>query len=328
MKLDHTYILPSIFAFIVHILVAFIVISEWQSNSQRTPPVLIKHRVEATLIDLDSLLARQKQTDSAAIKKAADRKAADKKAADKKAADKKAADKKAADKKVAKKKAADKKAADKKVADKKAAKKKAVDKKAADKKAVDKKAADKKVAKKKAADKKAADKKAADKKAADKKVAKKKAADKRAADKRAADKRAADKRVAQQLAEDQQALDSLLVDEEAQTQALEKQATDGQAVASAVQYIRNEIIQKWVRPANARTGMVVELVIQLLPTGEILSIGVSYRDASATDAFVASVVKAVNKVGRFDKLSQLDSALFDANFRKVTLVFKPEDLRL
>ena len=86
MKLDHTYILPSIFAFIVHILVAFIVISEWQSNSQRTPPVLIKHRVEATLIDLDSLLARQKQTDSAAIKKAADRKAADKKAADKKAA--------------------------------------------------------------------------------------------------------------------------------------------------------------------------------------------------------------------------------------------------
>ncbi|MFQ3211898.1 MAG: colicin import membrane protein, partial [Oceanospirillaceae bacterium] len=117
-------------------------------------------------------------------------------------------------------------------------------------------------------------------------------------------------------------------DEEAQTQALEKQATDGQAVASAVQYIRNEIIQKWVRPANARTGMVVELVIQLLPTGEILSIGVSYRDASATDAFVASVVKAVNKVGRFDKLSQLDSALFDANFRKVTLVFKPEDLRL
>ena len=138
----------------------------------------------------------------------------------------------------------------------------------------------------------------------------------------------ADGEAVQQLAEDQQMVDSLLVDEEAQTQALEKQATDGQAVASAVQYIRNEIIQKWVRPANARTGMVVELVIQLLPTGEILSIGVSYRDASATDAFVASVVKAVNKVGRFDKLSQLDSALFDANFRKVTLVFKPEDLRL
>ena len=99
-------------------------------------------------------------------------------------------------------------------------------------------------------------------------------------------------------------------------------------LTKTVQYVGNEIIQKWVRPANARTGMVVELVIQLLPTGEILSIGVSYRDASATDAFVASVVEAVKKVGRFDKLSGLDRAVFDANFRKVTLVFKPEDLRL
>ena len=137
------------------------------------------------------------------------------------------------------------------------------------------------------------------------------------------DKEAEGKTATQQLAEDQQALDSLLVDEGTSTYI-----PDRVEVTAAVQYIRNEIIQKWVRPANARTGMVVELVIQLLPTGEILSIGVSYRDASATDAFVASVVKAVNKVGRFDKLSQLDSALFDANFRKVTLVFKPEDLRL
>ena len=138
----------------------------------------------------------------------------------------------------------------------------------------------------------------------------------------------ADGEATQQLAEGQQTVDSLLVDEEAQTQALEKQATDGQAVASAVQYTRNEIIQKWVRPANARTGMVVELVIQLLPTGEILSIGVSYRDASATDAFVASVVKAVKKVGRFDKLSELDRALFDANLHKVNLVLKQEYLKL
>jgi hypothetical protein len=52
------------------------------------------------------------------------------------------------------------------------------------------------------------------------------------------------------------------------------------------------------------------------------------KSSCATDAFVDSVVKAVNKVGRFDKLSELDRALFDANFRKVTLVFKPEDLRL
>ena len=253
MKLDHSYILPSIFAFIVHVVVALIVTSEWQASSQITPPVQIKQRVEATLIDIDSLLAQQKQVDKAADKKIADKKAADKKAADKKAADKKAVDKKAADKKAADKKAADKKAADKKTADKKAA---------------------------------------------------------------------------QQLEEVQQALDSLLDDEEAQSQALEQQVSNGQAVSSAVHYIRDEISLKWVRPANALTGMIVELEIHLVPTGEVVDIQISYRDISATDAFVLSVVKAVKKVGRFDKLSQLDSVLFDANFRKFTLKFKPEDLRL
>jgi colicin import membrane protein len=317
-KLDHTYILPIIFALIVHVLVAFVFMSEWQGDSQRTSPVQVKQRVEATLIDLDSLLAQQKKIRSVVSKKAADKKAADKKAADKKAADKKAADKKAADKKAADKKAADKKAADKKATAKKAADKKAADKKAADKKAADKKAADKKVADKKAADKKVADKKTADKKAADKKTA----------DKKAADKKVAEQKAAQQLVEVQQALDNLLDSEEEQAQALEQQATNGQAVASAVHYIRDEITDKWVRPANALTGMVVELVIHLVPTGEVVDIEISYRDTTATDAFVASVVKAVRKVGRFDKLSQLDPVLFDANFRKFTLKFKPEDLRL
>ncbi|MBT5630894.1 MAG: cell envelope integrity protein TolA [Oceanospirillaceae bacterium] len=313
MKLDHSYILPSLMALMVHIVVAFIFMSEWQSQSKRTPPVQIKQRVEATLIDLDSLLAQQKQVVSAADKKAADKKAADKKKAAKKAADKKVADKKVADKKVADKKAADKKATDKKVADKKAA---------------DKKAANKKKAAKKAADKKVADKKVADKKAADKKAADKKAADKKAADKKAADKKAAEQKVAQELAEVEQALNDLLDDEDAQMQALEQEATNSQAVASAVNYIRNEIIQRWVRPANARTGMVVELVIHLVPTGEVVDIEIRYQDDSATDAFVASAVKAVRKVGRFDKLSQLKAGLFDANFREFNFLFKPEDLRL
>jgi colicin import membrane protein len=332
-KLDHTYILPTIFALIVHVFVAFIFMSEWQSDSQRTPPVQVKQRVEAKLIDLDSLLAQQKKINTTADKKVADKKAADKKAADKKAADKKVADKKVADKKAADKKAADKKAADKKVSDKKVADNKAADKKAADKKVSDKKLADKKAADKKAADKKVADKKVADKKVADKKVADKKVADKKVADKKVADKKVADKKVAeqkaaQQLAEVQQALDSLLDNEVIETQALAQQATNGQAVASAILYIRGEIDQKWVLPANARNGMMVELVIHLVPTGEIVNIEVSYRDASATDAFVASVDKAVRKVGRFDKLSQLSPVLFDANFRKFTLKFKPEDLRL
>ena len=142
-----------------------------------------------------------------------------------------------------------------------------------------------------------------------------------ATDKKGADKKATDQKMAQQL-------DNLLDDEDAQMQGLEQEATNGQAVASAVNYIRNEIIQRWVRPANARTGMVVELVIHLVPTGEVVDIEIRYRDDSATDAFVASAVKAVRKVGRFDKLSQLKAGLFDANFREFNFLFKPEDLRL
>jgi site-specific recombinase XerD len=38
-------------------------------------------------------------------------------------------------------------------------------------------------------------------------------------------------------------------------------------------------------------------------------------------------LKAVKKVGRFGKLSQLNPELFDANFRKFTVKFKSEDLR-
>ena len=34
----------------------------------------------------------------------------------------------------------------------------------------------------------------------------------------------------------------------------------------------------------------------------------------------------IDKVGRFDKLDQLNPALFEANFRKFTLKFKPEYL--
>jgi hypothetical protein len=137
------------------------------------------------------------------------------------------------------------------------------------------------------------------------------------------DKHAEDNGALQQLAEVEQALDSLSVDEGTSTYS-----PDNTELTAAVNYIKDEITDKWVRPANALTGMVVELVIHLVPTGEVVDIEISYRDTTATDAFVASVVKAVRKVGRFDKLSQLNPVLFDANFRKFTLKFKPEDLRL
>ena len=137
------------------------------------------------------------------------------------------------------------------------------------------------------------------------------------------DKDAEDSGALQQLAEVEQALDSLLVDEGTSTYS-----PDSVQIAAAVNYMKNEIIKTWTRPANARNGMVVELVIHLVPTGEVVDVEVSYRDPSATDAFVASVENAVKRVRRFDKLSQLNSVLFETNFRRFTVRFRPEDLRL
>jgi len=93
-------------------------------------------------------------------------------------------------------------------------------------------------------------------------------------------------------------------------------------------YIRDEVSQEWVRPEDTRNGMLVELYIELIPTGEIVNIEVSYRNASATDKFVASVVRAVTKARQFDKLSQLNSVVFEAKFRKLTVKFSPEYLNL
>lgn len=106
-----------------------------------------------------------------------------------------------------------------------------------------------------------------------------------------------------------------------------KTVTQNEQVLSALLYIQDEVRKRWVRPANARNGMEVELRIHLVPTGEVISMEVTHsRDA--TSAFVNSVQQAVKKVGRFDKLADLDPVLFDANFRTFKIVFRPEDLRL
>lgn len=99
-------------------------------------------------------------------------------------------------------------------------------------------------------------------------------------------------------------------------------------IMSALAYIQNEVRKRWVRPADARNGMEVEVRIHLVPTGEIINIEVTYRSSDATGAFVNSVIKAVTKAGRFDRLANLDPVLFDANFRTFKIIFRPEDLRL
>ena len=82
MKLDHTYVLPVILALGVHIIAALIFATEWQGSVDRKPPVPVKQQVQATLIDLDSILAMQKQQDDAKKKAQAQKQATAKKKAD------------------------------------------------------------------------------------------------------------------------------------------------------------------------------------------------------------------------------------------------------
>jgi colicin import membrane protein len=75
--------------------------------------------------------------------------------------------------------------------------------------------------------------------------------------------------------------------------------------------------------------MQVELQIRIVPTGQVM--GVVVTRSSGDPAFDQSAVSAVERAGRFDRLQELarkDPLLFEQYFRKFTLVFRPEDLRL
>ena len=90
--------------------------------------------------------------------------------------------------------------------------------------------------------------------------------------------------------------------------------------------MRERIESNWSRPPSARRGMVVTLQIQLVPTGQLVSVVV--LKSSGNDAFDRSAEQAVRKVGQFENLRDMPSRVFEANFRKLNLEFSPDDLRI
>jgi TonB family protein len=104
-----------------------------------------------------------------------------------------------------------------------------------------------------------------------------------------------------------------------------EQASDQQVTQSYIALIAGVIEDNWSRPPSARNEMEAELVIQLIPTGEVVSVTVAR--SSGLSAFDRSAVMAVRKAGKFPELQQLPSRVFNKNFRSLRLRFKPEDLR-
>ncbi len=86
--------------------------------------------------------------------------------------------------------------------------------------------------------------------------------------------------------------------------------------------IRDQVIINWKQPSSAKKGMSAEILITLVPTGEIVQ--VKLTKTSGNQAFDGSALNAVQKVSKFEGLD-MGRRLFDNNFRKFTLVFNPEN---
>jgi len=82
------------------------------------------------------------------------------------------------------------------------------------------------------------------------------------------------------------------------------------------------IRSNWSRPPSARNGMEVRLLVDLVPTGDV--VGVTVETSSGNEAFDRSAEQAVRKAGKFDVPK--DPAVFEKNFRRFVVSFKPEDL--
>lgn len=101
--------------------------------------------------------------------------------------------------------------------------------------------------------------------------------------------------------------------------------TAGTVSDTVAAIIQRSVINRWTRPPSARNGMRAVLEIALVPTGDV--VGVAVLSGSGNLAFDRSAINAVEKAGRFPEVKELERALFERDFRRFQLIFKPEDLR-
>lgn len=117
--------------------------------------------------------------------------------------------------------------------------------------------------------------------------------------------------------------------EEAAAQAAaeeaKRQAAEAQMVQSISGLINDRVTANWNRPPSARNGMKTYLRIYFLPNGEVRNVDVTRSSGDAL--FDQKAVDAVYKVRKIDELAEIDSYVFERNFRQVDLIFNPQDLR-
>ena len=118
------------------------------------------------------------------------------------------------------------------------------------------------------------------------------------------------------------------IEDEATRRALQDEAADieqrvsERAAMTYVHAIKQAISRQWTRPPSARNGMQARLMLHLAPTGELLS--VQLVTSSGDLPYDRSVQRAIRKAGRF-KVPE-NRRLFEAEFRRFTILFRAEDL--
>ena len=128
----------------------------------------------------------------------------------------------------------------------------------------------------------------------------------------------------------QQQRDQQLQDELDQALLEEEELLEAETVAELAQsysaVIAKRIHENWSRPPSARNGMECLLLLHLVPSGEVVD--VSVIEGSGNGAFDRSAEQAVRRVGRFNELQGMPTNVFEQNFRRLKMRFKPQDLRL
>lgn len=111
--------------------------------------------------------------------------------------------------------------------------------------------------------------------------------------------------------------------DEADNLAASDAADEEAVIAQSYRYgVYKLVVANWSRPPSARNNMEAKMLVELVPTGDVVA--VTLLASSGNDAFDRSAEAAVRKARRFEV--PMESKLFERYFRRFTLLFRPEDL--
>jgi len=136
----------------------------------------------------------------------------------------------------------------------------------------------------------------------------------------ASEKEASERREEEIAAQAMEEIESALASEQTT-----QEGSVGSISDTVAAIIQQAVVGRWTRPPSARNGMVAVLEIALVPTGDV--VGVAVLRSSGDNAFDRSAINAVERAGRFPEVSQVERALFERDFRRFQLIFRPDDLR-